>query len=317
MVKYTKPALKFDEQITLLKSRGLVIEDEQRAIRHLSNVSYYRMSAYMLPFKKMDDDGNVLDQFKEGTTWDNVYDLYKFDRKLRLLIFDAIERIEIALRTQVIHQLSHKYGSHWQTKKNIFKPTYTDPRTGKQVNVYNVIKKHINLELQKNDTIFIQHYKAKYDSPKSPPSWMSVELLYFSELSKICQGLSKRADRTELAKAFGIMNEKIFCSWLHTLNYIRNICAHHARLWNIKVDVIPKKYYNKTSKIWLTNDEVDKVQSSRLFYTLCIILYLLQTVNPRTKFKQHFYNLIDKYPIVETGYMGFPEGWKELYLWKK
>lgn len=317
MVKYTKPALKFDEQIALLKSRGLVIEDEQRAIRHLSNVSYYRMSAYMLPFKKMDDEGNVLDQFKEGTTWDNVYDLYKFDRKLRLLIFDAIERIEIALRTQVIHQLSHKYGSHWQTKKNIFKPTYTDPRTGKQVNVYNVIKKHINLELQKNDTIFIQHYKAKYDSPKSPPSWMSVELLYFSELSKICQGLSKRADRTELAKAFGIMDEKIFCSWLHTLNYIRNICAHHARLWNIKVDVIPKKYYNKTSKIWLTNDEVDKVQSSRLFYTLCIILYLLQTVNPRTKFKQHFYNLIDKYPIVETGYMGFPEGWKELYLWKK
>ncbi len=317
MVKYTKPALKFDEQIALLKSRGLVIEDEQRAIRHLSNVSYYRMSAYMLPFKKMDDDGNVLDQFKEGTTWDHVYDLYKFDRKLRLLIFDAIERIEIALRTQVIHQLSHKYGSHWQTKKNIFKPTYTDPRTGKQVNVYNVIKKHINLELQKNDTIFIQHYKAKYDSPKTPPSWMSVELLYFSELSKICQGLSKRADRTELAKAFGIMDEKIFCSWLHTLNYIRNICAHHARLWNIKVDVIPKKYYNKTSKIWLTNDEVDKVQSSRLFYTLCIILYLLQTVNPRTKFKQHFYNLIDKYPIVETGYMGFPEGWKEMHLWKK
>lgn len=100
-------------------------------------------------------------------------------------------------------------------------------------------------------------------------------------------------------------------------NHIRNICAHHARLWNIKVDVIPKKYYNKTSKIWLTNDEVDKVQSSRLFYTLCIIMYLLQTVNPRTKFKQHFYNLIDKYPIVETGYMGFPEGWKEMYLWKK
>lgn len=132
MVKYTKPALKFEEQIALLKSRGLIIEDEQRAIRHLSNVSYYRMSAYMLSFKKVDSDGNILDQFKEGTTWNNVYDLYKFDRKLRLLIFDAIERIEIALRTQVIYQLSHKYGSHWQTKKNIFKPTYADPRTGKK-----------------------------------------------------------------------------------------------------------------------------------------------------------------------------------------
>lgn len=183
--------------------------------------------------------------------------------------------------------------------------------------MYNVIKAHIAQELKKNDTIFIQHYNAKYDSPKSPPSWMSVELLYFSELSKICQGLAKRADRTALAKSFGIMDEEIFCSWLHTLNYIRNICAHHARLWNIKVDVIPKKYYNKTEKVWLTNDEVDNIQSTKLFYILCIILFLLQTVNPRTKFKQHFYDLLDKYPIVETGYMGFPEGWKEMPLWKK
>ena len=317
MVRYTKPALTFEEQIALLKSRGLVIDDEKRATRHLSNVSYYRMSAYMLSFKKLDANENVLDEFEEGTTWDNVYDLYKFDRKLRLLIFDAIERIEIALRTQVIYQLSHKYGSHWQNKKNIFKSTYTDPRTGKSVNVYNDIKKHIAIELNKNNTIFIQHYKAKYDNPKTPPSWMSVELLYFSELSKICQGLAKRADRTALAKAFGVMNEEIFCSWLHTLNYIRNICAHHARLWNIKVDVVPKKYYNKTDKVWLTNEEVDKVQSTKLFYTLCVILYLLQTVNPRTKFKQHFYDLLDKYPIVETGYMGFPEGWKDLPLWKK
>ena len=317
MVRYTKPALTFEEQIALLKSRGLVIDDEQRATRHLSNVSYYRMSAYMLSFKKLDANENVLDEFEEGTTWDNVYDLYKFDRKLRLLIFDAIERIEIALRTQVIYQLSHKYGSHWQNEKDIFKPTYTDPRTGKSVNVYNDIKKHIAIELNKNNTIFIQHYKAKYDNPKTPPSWMSVELLYFSELSKICHGLAKRADRTALAKAFGVMDEEIFCSWLHTLNYIRNICAHHARLWNIKVDVVPKKYYNKTDKIWLTNEEVDKVQSTKLFYTLCVILYLLQTVNPRTKFKQHFYDLLDKYPIVETGYMGFPEGWKDLPLWKK
>lgn len=130
MVRYTKPALTFEEQIALLKSRGLVIDDEQRVTRHLSNVSYYRMSACMLSFKKLDADENVLDEFEEGTTWDNVYDLYKFDRKLRLLIFDAIERIEIALRTQVIYQLSHKYGSHWQNEKNIFKPTYTDPRTG-------------------------------------------------------------------------------------------------------------------------------------------------------------------------------------------
>lgn len=314
---YTKPALTFEEQISLLKSRGLVIDDEKRATRHLSNVSYYRISAYMLSFKKLDADGNVLDEFEKGTTWDNVYDLYKFDRKLRLLIFDAIERIEIALRTQVIYQLSHKYGSHWQTKKNIFKPTYIDPRTGKRVNVYNLVKKHIALELKKNDTVFIKHYKSKYNKPTTPPSWMSIELLYFSELSKICQGLAQRADRTALAKAFGIMDEEIFCSWLHTLNYIRNICAHHARLWNIKVDVVPKKYFNKTDKVWLTDNEVKCVQSTKLYYTLCVILYILQTVNPGTKFKRHFYELLEKYPTVNVGFMGFPENWNEIPIWKK
>ena len=317
MERYTKPALKYEDQIALIKSRGLIIDDEARTKRHLSNVSYYRISAYMLPFKKRDSNGNALDQFIEGTTWDNIYDLYKFDRKLRLLVFDAIERIEIAVRTQVIYQLSHKYGSHWQTKKKIFKPIYKDSNTGRSVDVYNEIKKHISAELKKNNTIFIQHYKAKYDNPSTPPSWMSIELLYFSELSKICQGLKERSDRTDIAKAFGIVDESIFCSWLHTINYIRNICAHHARLWNIKVDVVPKKYYNKTNNIWLTNEEVNCAKSTKLYYTLCVILYMLQTVNPKTKFKQHFYELLEKYHIVNPSIMGFPENWKEMPIWKK
>ena len=116
MRTYNKPPKTFDEQIQILENRGLIINDRARAKRHLSNVSYYRMSAYMLPFKKRDASGKPLDEFVEGTTWDDVYSLYKFDRKLRLLVFDAIERIEIALRTQVIYQLSHKYGSHWQNQ---------------------------------------------------------------------------------------------------------------------------------------------------------------------------------------------------------
>ncbi len=132
---YNKPALSFNDQINLLESRGLTINDRTRTIRHLSNVSYYRMSAYMLPFKKRDSTGKIIDVFLEGTTWDDIYNLYKFDRKLRLLVFDAIERIEIALRTQEIYQLSHKYGSHWQNDQNIFKPPYKN-RRGKLINVF-------------------------------------------------------------------------------------------------------------------------------------------------------------------------------------
>ena len=112
MSEYTKKPLTYEEQVDLLESRGLIINNKERAIKHLSNISYYRLTAYMLPCKEI-KDGSYTDKFIEGKTWDNVYQVYLFDRKLRLLIFDVIERIEISIRTQIIYQLSHKYGSHW------------------------------------------------------------------------------------------------------------------------------------------------------------------------------------------------------------
>ena len=317
MRTYNKPPKTFDEQIQILENRGLIINDRARAKRHLSNVSYYRMSAYMLPFKKRDASGKPLDEFVEGTTWDDVYSLYKFDRKLRLLVFDAIERIEIALRTQVIYQLSHKYGSHWQNQKALFMLPKHSPKTGKSYDVFADVQNHINDQLNANKrAVFIEHYMSTYDNPPTPPSWMSVELLYFSELSKICQNLKSRKDRTDIAAAFGIADETIFCSWLHTLNYLRNICAHHARLWNIEIDVNPKKYFNKNQNyIWLSNEEIQSAQTRRLYYSLCLILYLLQSVNPNTKFREHFRQLLEDYPVVKLGYMGFPKDWEQHPLW--
>lgn len=318
MQAYTKPALTYKQQIELLKSRGLIINDIERAKKHLSNVSYYRLSAYMLPFKVMSDDGSVIDKFIEGTTWDDVWNLYKFDRKLRLLVFDAIERIEIALRTQIIYQLSHKYGSHWQDNSQLFKTT-TNPKTGKIYSVYNDIQSHITEQLNANRKArFIEHYLQKYNNPLTPPSWMSVELLYFSELSKICQGLSQKQDIKDIAAYFGIHNEEVFCSWLHSINYVRNICAHHGRLWNSPLAVRPTIYKKpKSGLVWLPSEELKNVKNSKLYYFLCMLLYLLQTVNPKTKFKKHFRELLtEKYPGVDPHFMGFPEGWEEHPLWK-
>jgi abortive infection bacteriophage resistance protein len=315
MNKYSKPALTFQEQVDLLKSRGLQITDDRRAIRHLSNISYYRLSAYMLPFKNVDADGKVTDCFKEGTRWEDIYNLYRFDRKLRLLLFDAIERIEIALRTQIIYQLSHKYGSHWQDDAKLF-----GTKSHKGQTVFDCIQKHINEQLKpanRRNIEFIHHYFKKYDDPPTPPSWMSIELLYISDLSKICEGLDMVRDRVDLAKAFGVPSEDIFCSWLHSISYARNICAHHARLWNIKLAVQPRKFkYSKPDKVWFTDAEMDVVQSSKLYYLLCVLLYLLQTVNPNSKFKAHFFDLLKDFPAVDVGYMGFPEGWKDHPLWQ-
>lgn len=318
MRTYSKPALTIDQQMDLLEKRGLAIADRERTARHLSNISYYRMSAYMLPYRVLAADGTHLDQFVAGATWNDIYNLYKFDRKLRLLVFDAIERIEVALRTQVIYQLSHKYGPHWQDNSSLFKIPTVNRRTGRTYDVFNDIQNHINEQLTANKKVtFIEHYLNTYDAPPTPPSWMSVELLYFSELSKICQNLRSRKDRIDIAKAFYVKDDAVFCSWLHTLNYVRNICAHHARLWNILLDITPTKYTNRDpNMVWLTHAEVQTVQSSKMYYTLCVILFLLQTVNPKTKFRNHFKDLLAKYPGINVGYMGFPKDWEKHPLWQ-
>jgi abortive infection bacteriophage resistance protein len=145
---------------------------------------------------------------------------------------------------------------------------------------------------------------------------MCVELLYIRELSLICKNLKKHQDRVKIAKTFYVEDADVFCSWLHSLSYVRNICAHHARLWDIKLAIQPKKLYNsKPDRIWLTDAEVDKVHSSN-YYFFCMILYLLQTINPNGKFKEHFVELLHKFPTVDVRYMGFPENWKEHPLWK-
>jgi len=212
------------------------------------------------------------------------------------------------LRTQIIYQLSHKYGSHWHNNIGLFK----------DAKVFEDIQKHIHVQLTtQQKTEFIRHYMTKYNDPPTPPSWMSIELLFFNELSKICKNLNVRQDILGIAQAFGLPSDKIFCSWLHVLNYVRNICAHHARLWNIKFAIQPQKFENsKSGKVWLTHEEVNTVQSSKLYYFLCMVLYLLQTINPNSKFKHHFWGLLSDFPSVDVKYMGFPEEWREHPLWR-
>ncbi len=314
--KYTKLPLTYNQQIKLLQDRGLIIADTERAVRHLSNISYYRLSAYMLPFKKV-LDSDYLDEFKMGVTWEKVYDLYVFDRKLRLLVFDAIERLEVAVRTQIIYQLSHKYGSHWQDNPDIFKVETRRNKYGEKftINVYEDIQKHIKEQLVNNKAeVFIKHYTNKYSSPDNPPSWMSVEIMYFNHLSHICKNLKNRRDISGISQWFD-MPPDIFCSWLHTLNYVRNICAHHARLWNRTFNIVPEKLHFANNKTWINNP--DKAQRSKVYYFLCMINFLLQTANPTSNFKSRLLDLLAEYKdVINIEYMGFPTDWQNENIWK-
>lgn len=313
---YDKPPLTYAEQVGLLKVRGLCVDDEKTAERVLANISYYRLSAYMVPYKRW-ENGVPSDTFKEGTTWEMVYGLYRFDRSLRLLVFDAIERLEVAVRAQIIYQLSHKYGAHWQDRRDIFvPPREITLRNGKTVrmDVYGDIQKHIKEQLHSNKAeTFIQHYRHAYSFPENPPSWMSVEIMYLNHLSRICHGLQRRSDINGIAAHFALPPQT-FCSWLHTLNYVRNICAHHARLWNRELQIVPERLSFSKRLNWIADPQT--APSGKLYYLLCMLNYLLQTAHPESSFKTHLKMLLWRHQKnLFLHSMGFPDGWEQEKMW--
>jgi abortive infection bacteriophage resistance protein len=312
--KYNKTPTTYSEQIALLKKRGLNIPDEARAIRYLQQISYYRLSAYFIPYQEKKDE------FNAGVGFDQILETYKFDRELRLLVFDCIERIEIAIRAQLIYVLAHNHNSsHWQDIPSVFKPAYTD-RQGKEIDAFNETQKIISTNCaSKNPEVFIQHYLDNYSSPKNPPSWMFIELLTIGELSRLYKGLNQNKDKQDISDFFGL-HHTVFASWLHTLSYVRNICAHHARLWNrefaIKPDILLKP-----RKQWVISPFNN---NQRTFYFLCTLKYLLWGANPNNHLSAKLDHLFLKYSGVPIQFLGIPTGknslmldWKEQDLWKK
>ena len=154
-MNYTKPPLLYAEQLRLLTGRGLIINDVISAELYLQHISYYRLSAYMIPFQ------GTKDVFNADTTFEKIVDLYVFDRELRLLVLDATERIEIAVRSQIIYQMAHKYGSHWQDNTGLFKPPVRYAN-GTSPDYYAEIQQIIAEHCRgRNPEVFIDHYRNK------------------------------------------------------------------------------------------------------------------------------------------------------------
>lgn len=314
MTKFDKPSLAPDEHIGKLKDRGLNIPDESRARRYLANISYFRLSAYTRPLYVPNETPH---RFLHGTSFDDVLMLYVFDRELRLLLLDAIERLEVALRAQLTNTLAERYGSHGYLNPAIFDTRYNHAW---------IIDK-LKEEAQARDVeVFLAHYREKYTAaPLQPPIWMAMELLTFKAVSNLFANLRDETDTKRISQHFG-WHHTVLKSWFRSLSDLRNLCAHHMRVWNREFGsrpVMPKK----PPKSWpqvpeqiASGAHLNAQQAinpqRRLYMQLVVIETLMQVVNPESRWAERLVRLLDAHPQVSRTHMGFPHGWEQEAIWR-
>lgn len=250
LIPFTKRFESSENLVDLLESRGLQICDRNKAIQYLDNIGYYRLSAYMYPLLKMPKTAHL---YKEGSTFKKVMMLYRFDKKLRLLMFNEIEKIEIAIRRAVMQITADMTGNpFWLTDSSYFLDS----------SKFNETMRAISKEYSKSKEEFILHFKRTYSEPY-PPSWILGELLTIGNVNAIYRNIKQNRIRKRIAKRFGLPIN-VFESWLTVIAVTRNACGHHSRVWN-KQNAIQPAIPNSPVGEWITQP----TDSMRAYFQYC------------------------------------------------
>lgn len=296
---YAKPALGIPDQINKLIARGMTIADRQLAEHCLHHISYYRLSAYWLPFEH--PKGQAGPRCFPGITLEMVMALYDFDRKLRLLVLDAIARVEVAIRGSWAYQMAMLAGAHG----------YVDIVHYGDVNTFYQNYSRLAAEVGRSKDTFIVHYKRNYVGPPMPPVWMASEILSFGQLSQRYAALKEPKVRQTVADPFDL-DETIFIPVVQQLATVRNTCAHHGRLWNKTLNVtlkLPKK-----QPVDLAN-ALNRHANQKIYNTLAMLKFLLSKAEPANDWGQRLTALMETLPARREAEMGFPPDWADMNLW--
>lgn len=297
---YGKPYASPEELVAILRDRDLLIQDIDLAVHWLEKVGYYRLSGYGLHFRNR-EGRKLMDTFKPGTRFEDLVDLYEFDRHLRLLVLDAIERIEVAFRCRFNDSMSARHGPHWLMDPTRF-TTNLDKKTGLAVFDHQEFLAKAYEEAKRNrESLPIRHYFSNYGDPPMPPCWMLGEVLSMGTWSKAYGMLADRSDQKSVADAFETSPPEL-TSWIYALTNLRNTCAHHNRLWDRLFVIRPSKKGNLKSIV---------DSNERLFAQVVTVLYTLWSVEPKSQWLEHLRVLMDRHPAVLLEPMGFPEDWYE------
>ena len=298
---YSRPWMKFAEQLALLKSRGMDVGSEQAALSYLERIGYYRLSAYWHPFRvwmmqQHADSGRIAsvrtDKFMTGTHFVDAVNLYLFDKKLRLIVLDALERIEVALRVDIAYLLG-KRNTFAHLDVNELHPGFAGKvREGSKTAHQIWCERHAQLEARSKED-FVTHYHAKH-GPELP-IWVAIEVWDFGAMSQLF-AMMKVSDQQQISTKYGVGDWKVFQSWLRSLSYLRNLVAHHSRLWNRNVVDQPKLPMHGVID-WCDIFAGKNDLLAKPFLLLAICRHLTRTICPGTQWHIRLKEHLQTFPM--------------------
>ena len=285
-LKQHQPPMTIDEQIENLKNMGLIVENEEYAKKILNDISYFRLiKAYSLNLKSKNG------KYCEKVTFEQIVELYLFNANFRQVIFPEIEKVEINVRCRIANYFAEQYGVLGYLEADNFV----------NAEYHKMFLDDIEEEIRRNSKApFVKNFHDNYEGGNLP-IYALVEILSFGTLSKFYKNM-KNQDKKAIAKSFGV-GYTYFESWLESISYVRNICAHYGRLYNAKLSKTPI-LYKEYSEAGIGNN--------RIFGVLLCLKHLLKSNDHWNLFVDKIELLFDKYESVDIKTMGFTENWKEL-----
>lgn len=309
MLEPVKIHKEYDALIELLESRGIEIPDREHAIRKITQVGYYRLSGFWYPCRlPLVSSGQVVgrvNDVRRGTNFRDIYDLYLFDKRLRLLMMNALERIEVFIRSVIAHEIGRDNPLAYLDDSYI-NPTHLQPQTWRNSTLSvreEWLQKH-KAEIKKSREESICWHTRRYEGI---PFWVAIEVWDFGLMSKYFAML-KDSYRNAILSRLDIPagNGGIFEKWLSAMNVLRNRCAHHSRIWN-KLNVPRLKALPNTP--YFEGLQLDNDAYERMYGMIAVLWFLVKKIGPSSQWINSVADLIDsKPPLVgcHLTAMGFP-----------
>lgn len=319
-MKYEKDSLTFEQQADRLIGRGLQANRDE-LIRRLEAVSYYRFSGYLDNFRITDSEN-----YEPGTTLTMIWRRYNFDRRLRMLLMDAIERIEVGVRTRFVYHFVQKYGpfghlekanlpnlkmrkhrkNFWQKVAKLLRLKGWEPCPHKE------FLKKLRHEKNRASELFVKKFEEKYgDSHDHLPLWMACELMTCETTMQFAYGMEKDLF-DKVASDFGFADQQLR-SWMKAIFSIRNACAHHARLLNRYVGAKPLIPAKKREPLWR---EEPTFELDRVGLLLTVSYVWLSKISDTSNWRQRVFNLFNEYSDIPPSDLGMPDTWQTHPLWQ-